>query len=43
MDDDPDLVRPGKRRPPWWFVPTVMIGLGLAAFLLAMTMMTVVE
>jgi hypothetical protein len=30
------------RRPPWWFMPIVMTGLGIAAAVLAMTMMTVV-
>ncbi|MFD1107255.1 hypothetical protein [Sphingobium olei] len=39
-EDDP---RSGRRRPPWWFMPIVMTGLGLAAAALAMTMMTIVE
>ncbi|WP_267886515.1 hypothetical protein [Sphingobium amiense] len=41
-DDDPLDERP-RRRPPWWFMPAVMTGLGLAAAMLAMTMMSIVE
>lgn len=28
-----------KRRPPWWFMPVVMAGLGLAAALLSVALL----
>jgi hypothetical protein len=37
-------VRRGRRRrPPWWFMPAVMSGLGAAAILLSMAMLATVE
>lgn len=41
MPEDEPRGRSG--RPPWWFMPIVMSGLGGAAVLLAMTMLTIVE
>jgi hypothetical protein len=32
-----------RRRPPWWFMPIVMAGAGLAALALSAAMMTIVE
>ncbi|MDO7834724.1 hypothetical protein Q4610_06660 [Sphingobium sp. HBC34] len=32
-----------RRRPPRWFMPTVMAGLGVAAFALSATMISLVE
>lgn len=34
---------PGRRRPPWWFMPAVMVGAGMAAALLSVTMMSIVH
>ncbi len=33
----------GRRRPPWWFMPAVMAGLGAAGALLSAAMLTVAE
>ncbi|WP_313801628.1 hypothetical protein [Sphingobium sp.] len=35
--------RRGKRRPPWWFMPAVMAGLGAAGALLSAAMLAVAE
>ncbi|BAI97553.1 MULTISPECIES: hypothetical protein [Sphingobium] len=32
-----------SRRPPWWFMPAVMAGLGAAGALLSAAMLTVAE
>jgi hypothetical protein len=32
-----------RRRPPWWFMPAVMSGLGIAAVALSAAMLTIVE
>ncbi|WP_268934732.1 hypothetical protein [Sphingobium sp. CAP-1] len=37
------LRRGRRRRPPWWFMPSVMAGLGVAALALSAAMMTIVE
>jgi hypothetical protein len=36
-------VRRGRRRPPWWFMPAVMTGMGAAALALSAAMMTIIE
>lgn len=30
-----------RRRPPWWFMPAVMTGLGIAALALSAVMLTI--
>ncbi|MEV4933046.1 hypothetical protein [Sphingobium sp. LMA1-1-1.1] len=35
--------RPSRRRPPWWFMPAVMAGLGAAGALLSAAMLTIAE
>lgn len=35
--------RRGNRRPPWWFMPAVMAGLGVAGALMSAAMLTVAE
>ncbi|WP_268933204.1 hypothetical protein [Sphingobium sp. S8] len=35
--------RRSKRRPPWWFMPTVLAGLGAAGALLSAAMLAVAE
>lgn len=32
-----------KRRPPWWFMPAVMAGLGIAAALLSAVLLPVAQ
>lgn len=37
------ILRRGRRRPPWWFMPAVMAGVAVATLALAAMMMTAVE
>lgn len=35
--------RRGNRRPPWWFMPAIIAGLGAAGALLSVAMLAVTE
>ena len=41
--DDPPADPSRRQRPPWWFMPVTMAGLGTAAAILSMVMITIVD
>jgi hypothetical protein len=41
--DDPSGDPSRRQRPPWWFMPLTMGGLGIAAASLSMVMITIVD